>query len=154
MLVRCQIRPSASGHHGLLIIPIFWLASSLCLLSTNKLVCGGRSGAIWLPSHHPSGCCTPVVDEKTLPLHVKCFECLEKHYINYYILLQSIIYCLIYLKWLNITIKLLNMSNMNWILFNKCTIINGLCALCMFENSDVFFLQFHLVLLNLCEFLF
>ncbi len=45
-----QIRPLASDHHGLLIIPIHWLASSLSLLSTNKLVCGGRSGAIWLPS--------------------------------------------------------------------------------------------------------
>ncbi len=59
----------ASDHHGLLIIPIHWLASSLCLLSTNKLVCGGRSGAIWLPSYHPGGCCTLVVDEEIpLPL--------------------------------------------------------------------------------------
>ncbi len=32
-----------------------------CLLSTNKLVCGGCSGAIWLPSHHPGWCCTLVV---------------------------------------------------------------------------------------------
>ncbi len=45
-----QIRPLASDHHGLLIIPVHWLAASLSLLSTNKLVCGGRSGAIWLPS--------------------------------------------------------------------------------------------------------
>ncbi len=29
-----QICPLASVHHGLLIIPIHWLASSLCLLST------------------------------------------------------------------------------------------------------------------------
>ncbi len=58
----------SSDHHGLLIIPIHWLASSLCLLSTNKLVCGGRSGAIWLPSHHPGGCCTLVVDEEISPL--------------------------------------------------------------------------------------
>ncbi len=26
-----------------------------CLLFTSKLVCGGRSGALWLPSHHPGG---------------------------------------------------------------------------------------------------
>ncbi len=44
---------------------IYWLASSLFLLSTNKLVCGGHSGAIWLPSHHPGR-----------------FECPEKRYIN------------------------------------------------------------------------
>ncbi len=25
---------------------LHWLASSLCLLSTSKLVCGGRSGAV------------------------------------------------------------------------------------------------------------
>ncbi len=66
VLSRCpgQIHPLTSDHHGLLIIPIHWLASSLCLLSTSKLVCGGRSGAIWLPSHHPGGCCTLVVDEE------------------------------------------------------------------------------------------
>ncbi len=63
--------PLASDHHGLLIIPIHWLASSLCLLSTNKLVCGGRSGALWLPSHHPGGCCTLVVDEEIAPLLCK-----------------------------------------------------------------------------------
>ncbi len=73
-----QICPLASDHHGLLIIPIHWYASSLCLLSTNKLVCGERSGALWLPSHHPGGCCTP-------PHNVERFECLEKaekRYIN------------------------------------------------------------------------
>ncbi len=43
-----QICPLASDHHGLLIIPIHWLASLLCLLFTSKLVCGGRSGAIWM----------------------------------------------------------------------------------------------------------
>ncbi len=58
----------ASDHHGLLIIPIHWLASSLCLLSTNKRVYGGRSGALWLPLHHPGGCCTLVVDEEIAPL--------------------------------------------------------------------------------------
>ncbi len=58
-----------------------WLASSLRLLSTSKLVCGGRSGAIWLPSHHPGGCCTLVVGEEIPPLYVKHFECLEKRYI-------------------------------------------------------------------------
>ncbi len=50
----------SSDHHGLLIIPIHWLSLSLCLLSISKLVCGGLSGAIWLPSHHPGGCCTLV----------------------------------------------------------------------------------------------
>ncbi len=47
-----QICPLASEHHGLLIIPIHWLASSIGLLSTSKLVCGGCSGALWLLSHH------------------------------------------------------------------------------------------------------
>ncbi len=82
-----QIYPLASDHHGLLIIPIHWLASSLCLLSTSKLVCGGLSGTIWLPSHHSGGCCTLVVDEEIAPFYVKRFECLEKCYIhvmNYY----------------------------------------------------------------------
>ncbi len=50
---------------------LHWLASSLCLLSTNKRVCGGRSGALWLPSHHPGGCCTLVVDEEIAPLLCK-----------------------------------------------------------------------------------
>ncbi len=61
------------------------------LFSTNKLVCGGRSGAIWLPSHHhPGGCCTLVVDEEIPPFYVKRFEYPEKHYINvrnYYLLI-------------------------------------------------------------------
>ncbi len=61
----------ASDHHGLLIIPIHWLASSLCLLSTSKLVCDGRSGATWLPSHHPGGCYTLVVIEEIPPLLCK-----------------------------------------------------------------------------------
>ncbi len=59
---------------------ICWLASSLCLLSTSKLVCGERFGALWLPSHHPGGCCTLVVDEEIPPYQVKCFECLEMRY--------------------------------------------------------------------------
>ncbi len=46
----------------LALVEVHWL----CLLSTNKLVCGGRSGAIWLPSHHPL-----VVDEEIPPFHVK-----------------------------------------------------------------------------------
>ncbi len=62
---------------------IYWLASSLCLLSTNKLVCGGRSGTIWLPSHHPGGCCTLVLDEEIPPDNVERFECLEKAEKNY-----------------------------------------------------------------------
>ncbi len=41
---------------------------------------GGHSGALWLPSHHPGGCCTLVVDEEIPPL--KHFECLETCYIN------------------------------------------------------------------------
>ncbi len=61
----------ASYYNGLLIILIHWLASSLCLLSNNKLVCGERSGALWLPSHHPGGCCTLVVVEEIPPLLYK-----------------------------------------------------------------------------------
>ncbi len=64
---------------------ICWLASSLCLLSTSKLACGGHSGVLWLPSHHPGGCCTLVVDAEIPPDIVECFECLEKaekRYIN------------------------------------------------------------------------
>ncbi len=83
---------------GLLIIPIHRLAASLCLLSTSKLVCGGRSGALWLPSHHPGGCCTLMVDEEIPPLYVKRFECLEKRYIN----VTNYYYykCSKFLKWL------------------------------------------------------
>ncbi len=66
-----KICPLTSDHHGLLIIPIHWLASSLRLLSINKLVCGGRSGAIWLPLHHPGGCFTLVVVEEIPPLLCK-----------------------------------------------------------------------------------
>ncbi len=74
--------PLATDHHGLLIIPIHWLVSSLCLLSTSKLVCGGRSGIIWLLSHLPGGCCTLVVDEEITPDNVERFQCLENCYIN------------------------------------------------------------------------
>ncbi len=77
----------ASDHHGLLIIPIHWLASLLCLLSTSKLVWIGHPGAIWLPSSHPCGCCTLVVVEEIPPHIVKCFECLEKRYINQLIMI-------------------------------------------------------------------
>ncbi len=45
-------------------------------------MCGGRSGAIWLPSHHPGGCCTLLVDEAIPPFYVKRFEYPEKRYIN------------------------------------------------------------------------
>ncbi len=58
-------------HHGLLIIPIHRLALFLCLLSINKLVCGGSSGTLWLPSHHPGGCCTLMVVEEITPLLCK-----------------------------------------------------------------------------------
>ncbi len=47
--ILARIRPLTSDHHGLLII--CWLPSSL-LLFTNTLVCGGRSGVIWMRSHH------------------------------------------------------------------------------------------------------
>jgi len=43
-----------------------------CLLSTNKLLCGGRSGAIWLPSHHLGGGCTLVVVEEIPPSMFPC----------------------------------------------------------------------------------
>ncbi len=33
----------------------------------ERIVCGGRSGAIWLPSHHPGRCCKLVVVEETPP---------------------------------------------------------------------------------------
>ncbi len=45
-------------------------------------MCGGRSGAIWLPSHHPRGCCTLVVVEEISPFYVKCFEYPERRYMN------------------------------------------------------------------------
>ncbi len=78
----------------------YWLASSLCLLSTNKLVCGGRSGTIWLLSYHPGYCgyCTLVVVEEIPHLHVKCFEYPEKRYINvthYYYYYYYYYYCVI-----------------------------------------------------------
>ncbi len=70
------------------------------------LVCGERSGTIWLPSHHSGGCCTLVVDEETPPpYYVKHFECPEKRYINvthvYYNLdnhklLISVLYCFLF----------------------------------------------------------
>ncbi len=59
-----------------------WLVSSLRLLSTNKLVCGGSSGTLWLLSHHPGGCCTLVGDEEIPPDNLEHIECLEKRYIN------------------------------------------------------------------------
>ncbi len=62
---------------GLLIIPIH-MASSLCLLSTNKLVCGERSGTLWLLSHHQGGCCTLVVDEETPPSQCRALWVLRK----------------------------------------------------------------------------
>ncbi len=55
------------------------IASSLCLLSTNKMV---HSGATWLPSHHPGGHCTLVDPLDPPPPHVKLFECQEKRCIN------------------------------------------------------------------------
>ncbi len=72
-----QTSPLASDHHGLLIIPIHRLASSLSPLHLY-LVCGGRSGALWLPSYRPGGRCTLVVDEEISTDNVERFECLEK----------------------------------------------------------------------------
>ncbi len=46
---------------------------------------GGRSGTLWLPSHHPGGSYILEVDEEMPPDDVECFKCLEKaekHYIN------------------------------------------------------------------------
>ncbi len=67
---------------GLLIIPISadWLHHSVS--SPPISWCGGRSGALWLPSHHPGGCCTLEVDEEIPPDNVECLEKAEKHYIN------------------------------------------------------------------------
>ncbi len=45
-------------------------------------MCGGRSGAIWLPSYYPGGCCTLVVVEEIPPFYVKHFEYSEMRYIN------------------------------------------------------------------------
>ncbi len=81
-------------NHDLLIIPIHWLASSICLLSTNKLVCGGGSGAVWLHTGGGWG---------DTPFYVKCFECLEKRYINgtyYYVLLSCLMYCIL-INWMH-----------------------------------------------------
>ncbi len=36
-----------------------------------KMVCGERTGTIWLPSHKPGGCCTLVVVENIPPHNVK-----------------------------------------------------------------------------------
>ncbi len=41
---------------------------------TSKLVCGGCSGTIWLPSHHSGGCCMPMMVEEIPPFHVNHFE--------------------------------------------------------------------------------
>ncbi len=54
-------------------------------------MCGGRSGAIWLPLHHPGGCCTLVVDEEIPPFYVKRFEYPEKCYIIVTIIIVIII---------------------------------------------------------------
>ncbi len=59
---------------------IYWLASSLV---SSPPVSWSVVGVLaqWLPSHHPDGFCTLVVDEIT-PFYVKRFEYPEKHYIN------------------------------------------------------------------------
>ena len=58
-----------------------WLYHSLSSLHLY-LVCGERTGAVvlWLPSHHPSGCCTLVVVEERSPdMIVKRFGCTVVH---------------------------------------------------------------------------
>ncbi len=117
-----QICPLASDHHVLLIIPIHWLASSLCLLSTSKLVCGGRSGAIWLPSHHPGGCCTLVVVEEIPPLYVKPPWVPRKRYIN--VTNESLS-----VSWLHVFLFLPHAS---YLLFYFCSGVFG------FENPFVY----------------
>ncbi len=62
-----------------------------CLLSTSKLVCFGRSGALWLPSHHPGGCCTLVVDDEISQLLCK---------VLWIIIIIKIIIIIIYLQYI------------------------------------------------------
>ncbi len=58
-------------HHSVSSPPVSWC---VCVC-----VGGGCSGAIWLSSHHPGGCCTLVVVEE-MPPSVKRFECLKALY--------------------------------------------------------------------------
>ncbi len=80
------------------------LIGFITLSPLHKLVCGERSGALWLPSHHPGGCCTLVVDEETPPSQCRALWVLrqaEKRYINvmnyyyyyYYIVKDSLCIC-------------------------------------------------------------
>ncbi len=57
----CQSWPPNNPHQ------LDWLY--LSLLSTCSWCVGERTGAVvlWLPSHHPSGCCTLVVVERDPP---------------------------------------------------------------------------------------
>ncbi len=57
-----QIRPLAFDRHGLLIIPIHWYASSLCLFSTNKLV---DAAHWWWMKRFPLVCKAVWVPRKT-----------------------------------------------------------------------------------------
>uniref|UniRef100_A0A672R4Q0 CTP synthase n=1 Tax=Sinocyclocheilus grahami TaxID=75366 RepID=A0A672R4Q0_SINGR len=50
----------------------------------NTLVCGGRSDAIWLPSHHPGGCCTLLVVEEIPPDNVKRYIYVMSYYYKYH----------------------------------------------------------------------
>jgi len=52
--------PSWPPNHPLVLI-------GFITVSINKLMCGWRSDTIWLPSHHPSGCCTLVGVEEIPP---------------------------------------------------------------------------------------
>ncbi len=74
--MRVRAKLCQSGPHfrmpdvkDVLSIPISTDWFHHCLLSTNKMVCGEHSGVVWLPSHHPGGCCTLVVDQE-IPLTV------------------------------------------------------------------------------------
>ncbi len=57
----CHISRLASNHHGLLIIPIHWLALSLSLLSTSKLVCGYHNMAFRWMLHIGGGWDSPLL---------------------------------------------------------------------------------------------
>ncbi len=98
-----------TGYIGLIGTEFRYPTLSLSLLSTNKLVCGEHSGTIWLPSHHPGGCCTLVVDEEIPPLLCKVLECWEKRYIKFNKLLLlcfHVLYATFWLYHLNVTAEI------------------------------------------------
>ncbi len=77
--VLAKFPPLALVNHGLLIILIHLIGS---ISLSSPPVGGERTGAVvlWLPSHHPSGCCTLVVVEERPPhMIVKHFGCTAIH---------------------------------------------------------------------------